>query len=203
MTAQAPERIMLDGRPHALYAAPLDLLADTHELCLGNPNYSSTANYRGYIGTWEVRDRQLYLVQLCWDDGWRNGEIAIDDDTRTSLFHAVPCEDFPIPARWFSGALRISLGRRLIYSHHGWSHWFERERVLHVRKGEVVRDREVDTKAILERWLQRNPQASGWLDHSSAPPGGGPLIWFDDDDDDDWTADWWPPGYMQLPPDGV
>lgn len=197
MTAQTPERIMLEGRPHALEADPLDPLAEAHDLCLGNPNYSSTGNYRGYIGTWELRGRQLFLSQLCWDDGWRNGEIAIDDEARNSLFRAARCEDFPIHARWFSGVLRISLGRRLIYSHHGWSHWFERERVLHVRGGEVVRDREVDTRAMLERWLRRHPEESDRLDGSRVSPLG-PMTWFDNDEED-WTADWWPPGYMQLP----
>jgi hypothetical protein len=80
----------------------------------------------------------------------------------------------------------------LIYSHHGWSSWFERERVIHFKAGEIVRDREVDTRAILEWWLRRNPQEADRLDPSNPNPLG-PLTWFDDDDDDDW----WPPDYVR------
>lgn len=74
------------------------------------------------------------------------------------LFRAVPCEGFPVHADWFSGRLRIPIGRRIVYNHHGWSHWFERERVIHLADGVVTRDREVDTGAMLRRRLERNPK---------------------------------------------
>jgi len=56
-----------------------------------------------------------------------------------------------------------------------------------------VRDRTVDTRAILERWLRRNPQAA---DRLSNPDPLGPLMWFDDGDED-WEAEWWPPDYVR------
>jgi len=193
MTAQAPERIILDGRPRLLYARPLDKLAKDFSLDLARPHWSNTANYRGYIGTWEVRDGRLNLVQLCWD-GY-DGEVPISDDLRRHLFRAAQCDGFPIPAHWFNGVIRLAIGRRVIYSHHGWSHWFERERVLHFVAGKVTRDREVDTRAILEWWLRRHPAAAERLDPSNPDPLG-PLTWFDDDEED-WAADWWPPDYVR------
>jgi len=193
MTAQAPERIILDGRPRPLHADPLHKLLRRR---LKNPHGWSTANYRGYVGTWEIRDRRLYLVHLCWD-GWtgHRSEIPMSDKERQRLFRAARCSGFPIHAYWFTGILRIAIGRRLVYSHHGWSHWFERERVIHFAAGEVMRDREVDTRAILEWWLRRHPGAEGRLSPGNPDPLG-PLIWFDDEEED-WSVDWWPPDYVR------
>lgn len=172
-------------------------MAEDCGLDLANPNGWSTANYRGYVGTWELRDGRLNLVHLCWA-GY--GEIPISDDFRRRLFQATRCDGFPIPAHWFTGVIRLPIGRRLIYSHHGWSHWFERERVIHFVAGEVTRDREVDTRAILEWWLRRHPEAAERLDPANPDPLG-PLTWFDDDadddDSDDGEADWWPPDYVR------
>lgn len=193
MTAQAPERILLDGRPRALYADPLDGLTEAHGLYLGNPNCASTGNYRGYIGTWQVQDRRLCLTHLHWEEFGSHNEVPVSEDVRAALLQAAGRAQFPIHAHWFSGSIRISIGRRLIYSHRGWSHWFERERVMRFVAGELVRDHEVDTRAMLERWLRRHPEARGVLDGSDPNPLR-PLTWFERDEDD-WTADWWPPGY--------
>jgi hypothetical protein len=194
MTAQIPERIILDGCPHSLYQQPLYPLIERFRLNLKIPHIRNTANHRGYIGTWEFRDRSLYLTHLSWM-GRDLRKVPASEAACRRLFRAAHCHGFPIHAHWFSGILRIAIGRRLIYSHHGWSHWFERERVVHVAAGEIVRDREVDTRAILEWWLRRHPEARGELDGSDRPPVP-PLIWFDEDDHDG-EADWWPPGYVR------
>ncbi len=198
MTAQASERIVLDGRPRQLFADPLYRLRKRCRLDLRNPYSFSTGNYRGYVGTWEIRDRRLYLVHLCWD-GWggSNSEVPISDELRQRLLRAAAASDFPIHAHWFTAIMRIAIGRRLVCNHRGWSHWYESERVVRLRAGDVVRDRVVDMRAILEWWLQRNPEASDRLS-SSNPDPRGPLTWFDNEDDD-WETDWWPPDYVRRP----
>ena len=194
MTAQSPERIILDGRPYALYASPLYRLLASRRMDLDNPFGRSTACYRGYCGTWQVIDGRLHLmhVNTMWPD-----EGPLPEDLRRKLLRAVPAKGFPVFAHWFNGVLRIQIGRRLIYSHHGWSSWFERERVMTIKGGMLVRDREVDTKRILEWWLRRHPSAVPILDGSVVPLGIGPLIWFEKNDDDDWMADWWPSDYQR------
>ncbi|TAL80726.1 MAG: hypothetical protein EPN75_06485 [Beijerinckiaceae bacterium] len=196
MTAQVPERIIVDGRPRELFADPLYRLRTHFRLDLRYPESWHTANYRGYIGTWEIRDGRLYLMCLCWDAWGLKGpaEVPISAELRHRLLRAVSAADFPLHAHWYNGIARIALGRRLVYSHQGWSHWFERERVIRFRSGKVERDREVDTRAILERYLRRNPRAAARLDGSDTHPLGS-LTWFDDNDDDDWAADWWPPNF--------
>ncbi|MGO4837619.1 hypothetical protein AB4144_35790, partial [Rhizobiaceae sp. 2RAB30] len=144
-------------------------------------------------GTWEILDGRLHLVHLCWD-GMPERPISLE--LRHKLLRAAACRDFPIHAYWFNGVACIPLGRRLVYSHHGWSSWYERERVIHFREGNVARDREVDTQAILERRLRNQPRLAEMLDPEQQGPFGR-LTWFDEDDDEDWMADWWPPDYVR------
>lgn len=197
MTAQTPERIIIDGRPRELYADPLYRLLASRRLDLCIPaSESSTACYRRYVGTWEIRNGALHLVHL---NMMVPDEEPLAPELRLRLFRAVPCKDFPIMAHWFNGRLRIAIGRRLVYSHHGWSHWFERERVITFAGGKVLRDREVDTAAMLERQLNRNPEMrdrlAGYDPERLGRPG--PLIWFDNDGEDG-TLDWWPRDYRPV-----
>ncbi len=194
MTAQTPERIVIDGRPHALRSEPLYRLLASRRIDFQSEERGySTACWRGYTGTWEICDGTLYLLHLNLNIG---DEIPMPEKDRDKLFRAVPARHFPVAAHWFNGVLRISCGRRLVYSHHGWSSIFERERVITLRQGKVKRDRLVNTKAMLERALQRKSCRLDDEDETH-PPGFGPMVWFDESgDDEDWTSDWWPPDYV-------
>jgi hypothetical protein len=94
-------------------------------------------------------------------------------------------------AEWFSGSLRIATGPMLVQGLQGWSSWFTRERVITCRQGRVVRERDVDTLAMLEWALRRRE----WLKESLDPEGtpGGPLAWITEDDYEPLRGDWWPP----------
>jgi hypothetical protein len=198
MTAQVPERLIIDDRPRELYAQPLyRLLASRRmtDLFEGGDGWC-TACYRRYLGTWEIIGGRLHLVHLnlMWPDAQ-----PLPPELRNRLLRAALCTDFPIPADWFNGRLRIPIGRRLVYSHHGWSHWFERERVVAFERGVVTRDREVDTRAILERMLVRDPDMRSFLDGTEIRDKPRPLVWFDDSDVDG-EAEWWPPDYGPIRP---
>ena len=132
MTAQTPERIIIDGRPHALYAKPLyRLLASRRMDLIDDSSGFSTACHRRYVGTWEIRNGTLYLVHL---------NMVVPDEEpltpliRQRLFRAVPCTGFPIKADWFNGQLRIPIGPTLVQGFQGWSSWYTRERVITCRQ---------------------------------------------------------------------
>jgi hypothetical protein len=125
----------------------------------------------------------------------KSDELPVPDELRTRILRAAVSDDFPIFARWFNGRLRIAIGRRLVYSHHGWSSWFERERVIQFRGGKIVRDREVDTRRILEWFLKRNPEMSDILSGETDQMNVAPLVWFDETDADPHADEWWPPDY--------
>jgi len=73
MTAQMADTLIVDGAQLPLFTNPLDsYISDRHQ---GWPFVStSTANWRGYIARWEIREGRLLLVGL---QGWM-GKRAID-----------------------------------------------------------------------------------------------------------------------------
>ena len=63
MTAQATETILIDGIVHQMYSLPFD-----DYLGKLNPKpkliFPTTACWRGYYGKWEIRESNLFLIEL-------------------------------------------------------------------------------------------------------------------------------------------
>ncbi|MCB1520700.1 MAG: hypothetical protein KDJ37_09000 [Hyphomicrobiaceae bacterium] len=192
MTAQVPERIIIDGIPHFLNCDPLYRIFASRRISRFPSEDYTTACYRRYVGTWELVDGELYLVHMCL---FCDGEEPLSEDQRQWMLRLVPAKTFPVFASWFNGRLMIPLGRRLAYVHRGWASTYERLRVVTMRHGKVVRDRIVDTGAIHE-WRQRRDERFRRLmegDTSDFPVA--PLIWSTKDSKADDLSDWWPPDY--------
>ena len=194
MTQQMPERILIDGKPHWLYATPLYRLLASRRTKMESPDVWTTGCWRQYIGTWEIIDGRLWLVGL---NIYGDRELPLPDAMRDWFLRLVPANGFPVCAEWFNGRLRIPIGPMLVEGFHGWSSWFTRERVVTCREGRVVRDREVDTLAMLEWALRRDETLKRNIDPEDAP--GGPLAWIDDGDYDHLRGDWWPPEQAEQP----
>jgi hypothetical protein len=63
MTAQAPDSLSWHGRKMALHVLPLNLLFSQLVPLLGSAVFSS-ANTRGYLAAWEIRDEKLFLSMM-------------------------------------------------------------------------------------------------------------------------------------------
>ena len=69
-TSQAPDRIRIEGQEHTLLGNPLEALWQGESRFL-RPDFQerpafghSTANWRGYVATFEVADGKLWLVSI-------------------------------------------------------------------------------------------------------------------------------------------
>lgn len=199
MTAQIPERIILADRPYWVHEMPLYPVLEKRGIKIRAPDAWTTACHRQYVGTWAVSSDHLWLLTL---SSFGYDEAPLTDTARQAFLEQLPAERFPIRADWFDGSLRIPVGPMLIRGFHGWSSWFTRERVITCRQGRVVRDREVDTLAMLERALRRNAS----LRHEIEPedrPGSDPRSWITADDYAHLEGDWWPPGWDAGRPVGT
>jgi hypothetical protein len=131
MTEQIRENLLLNGEPVFMFNfpnIPRDHPRILHEFHLepaldrASIVYSyigSTACWRRYIGTWEVRDGQFFLKKVF-------GQYKIDGPE-------------PVPATWFSGTLRLPQGK--ILDHDPWTSLesiYEKEIRIRIRKGRVV-----------------------------------------------------------------
>lgn len=134
MTAQISERIIIEGQELALLTEPLEPLLKKNNAILRTyvdlktelvaPH---TACWRGYIGTWELKDNSLYLIAF---KGYKRHEIVEIKD----IFQ----HSSPIKAVWFSGKLRIPIGRMVQYVHSGYASSFSDELTIKINKGNAV-----------------------------------------------------------------
>lgn len=135
MTAQIYEKVILDGKvtsmafcpplpeghPRIFEPDPDEVAEDDRDSIL-----ASTACWRGYQGTWEIRDGRFYLVDLRGCVRLREGDAILAD--------------------WFSGVLRVPKGEMLQYVHMGFGSVYEQEVHIKIESGVVVASRVIDNR---------------------------------------------------------
>ncbi|MAQ69691.1 MAG: hypothetical protein CMD23_01175 [Flavobacteriales bacterium] len=92
--------------------------------------FHSTACWRGYLGTWEIRDRKLFLIDF---KGWLKGHNEVD------LSYLFP-EKNEVFADWFNEKIRIPHGKMLKYVHLGYESVFEKDLILNFKKGVLINE---------------------------------------------------------------
>jgi len=148
MAAQLPDVLIQDGSKMDLYSNPLEPYWDLYPM--KRPAFQITENCkRGYIATWELCDSLLILR-------------GIEGNVKRSSFlfwkKIVPYSWrllFPrvksggIVASWFTGKIRIPQGNSMIYVHNGYDSRFEREMIITLDKGKVIK------KVVLDNTQQK------------------------------------------------
>ncbi len=82
----------------------------------------STACWRRYRGTWEIKNDRFYLNRLV-------GQVRL-------------AKPGPLFADWFTGVLRVPLGEQILYVHMGFGSVYEQEMHVMVEHG-IVKGRRV------------------------------------------------------------
>src|SRR5574341_1496175 len=113
------------------------MTAQIHEKLIFEGEESSMAFWRGYVGTWELREGLFYLLGL------------------TGRYKLIG--DGPLLADWFSGVIRIPRGNLLHYVHLGFGSVYGEEIHVKIERGEVTASRIVDN-----RGKDVDPSDLGW-----------------------------------------
>jgi hypothetical protein len=128
MTAQISEIMIYKGERQQMASLPLE---DYWALGGQKPafKFTSTALYRGYIGTWQVTKDRLYLVKL---------EAKLEDGEPMSLGDLFPGFPDRVFAHWVSGRVRLPQGKVLDYVHAGWASLYEADLFIEFKNGILV-----------------------------------------------------------------
>jgi len=133
MTAQIHEKVILEGEetsmafcPPLPYGHPRLIEVDNAEAARDAPLVFSTACWRGYVGTWEIKGGRFFLVDV------RGKYRLLGAD--------------PLFANWFTGVLRIPKGKMLHYVHMGFASVYEHEVHIKIENGVVVASRVIDNR---------------------------------------------------------
>lgn len=143
-TAQIPDRIVIDGEEHALYAEPLESYPwkENERPKVFSEGSISSANWRGYVATWKIEDGSLMLtnIQKEYWDGSEGRETKYKDIPIERVF---PSKQLPIDAKWFDGRIRIPKGEMVSYVHMGYGSRFEKEIIYEIENGRVMKRTEI------------------------------------------------------------
>ena len=139
-TAQIGERLLYKGETNRLCTLPLDPYLKAHNLRLyevapSNKIIMSTACWRGYVGTWEIKNGFLWLVN-----------VENLDQAQVPLSKVFTNQAPPIKATWYSGTLHVTQGKMLRYVHAEFASKFERDLYIEIDNGKVVGERVVENK---------------------------------------------------------
>jgi hypothetical protein len=91
MTTQVKERIIIDGEKYPLLNALSLPEDDTKIKQKEGPISTRTSCWRGYVGTWEIKDDKLYLIDFS------SGKYDV-------------LVNLPILADWISGTAKVATG---------------------------------------------------------------------------------------------
>ena len=106
-------------------------LADYFEFGGARPQFlvQSSALWRGYVGTWEIRDNRLYLIGIT---------AKLADDSEANLESVFPGYPERVFAHWYSGEIRLPQGELLEYVHMGFGSRYHADIILRLERGRLV-----------------------------------------------------------------
>ena len=129
MTAQVSEKLLYEGKSIFLFSEPLALYLKQNGIEFESPH---TANWRGYVGTWEVIEAEgaerLYLIGI---------KAHKDYETILTLPDLFPGFD-KVFAHWFTGELRCPQGELLNYVHGGYASTYEYDLMMEFKQGVLI-----------------------------------------------------------------
>jgi hypothetical protein len=136
-TAQDPDFLIWNGKQYFILTNPLEQYFETHPEKRPQPEIVSSANWRGYVATWEVNGGMLTL---------KNVEILVSKkDPKDGAFRTgskpVLNDLFPnqsqVEAKWFTGHIVVPVGKLVEYVHLGYGSTYKQYQILRVEKGAV------------------------------------------------------------------
>jgi hypothetical protein len=143
MAAQIPDRILMEGEWLNLYTNPLEQY--WNKLGRRRPAFFAKPECtRGYVADWEIHDRGLFIngvegkflrrILFFWK---QRRKFSIRDLFRRKIHR-------PVKATWYSGKLRIPVGKMTLYDHNGYDARFEKEQIITIDHGDVVKSVTLD-----------------------------------------------------------
>jgi len=144
-TAQYPDKIILDGKEYSLHSNPLESYFEINPEKRPKGGVMSTALWRGYVATFEIRDSQLFVKDIqiqYWD--------TTDKKSHDTKWKSVMTEVFPDQKKskvdWLSGLLVLPFGELVNYVHMGYGSTYENYYLLEIDKGNYIQSKQFDYK---------------------------------------------------------
>jgi len=156
-TAQYPDKIIYNGKEYRLHSNPMESYFEQYPDKRPEGGIMSTALWRGYVATFELKDNQLYLKDIEIEI-----EISIKDEKGEYRWKSVLNEVFPnqelIKIDWLTGLLVLPEGKIVNYVHMGYASTYERYVLLEFENGNLKGEKQFGYEEY-EKFKERQFQA--------------------------------------------
>ncbi|MCY3413224.1 MAG: hypothetical protein INQ03_16410 [Candidatus Heimdallarchaeota archaeon] len=124
MTKQEPEILCENEKQYQMLNYPLN----EYFLIHGAPplKFQKTSLRRGYIGTWRIQDKKLWLEDI-------KGNLENDTKFKIEEFFG---KEPPIHANWFNGPIYLELGK-LIRVQGSFNPIYEQREKINIKNGSI------------------------------------------------------------------
>ena len=136
-TGQRGDILVLNGKQYWIFTNPLRPFLDENPDKLPKSNVISTSLWRGYVATWEIKENQLFLIDV--------GILKGSSDDLQSVMEQMFAGSKEVLAKWFSGYIIVPDGKLVNYVHMGYASTYEKYIMLRIENGVLKRDATADT----------------------------------------------------------
>lgn len=134
-TAQYPDKIFYEGKEYMLHSNPMEAYFARYPDKKPKSGMRSTALWRGYIASFEIKDGQVLLKDI---------EIMVKTPTTDKEFERgwksvlkdVIQDSKPLKIDWFTGLLVLPEGKIVDYVHMGYGSTYEKYTLLEISAGD-------------------------------------------------------------------
>jgi hypothetical protein len=132
-TAQYPDNLVYKGKTYALFTNPLESYFEKYPDKRPKDGISSTALWRGYVATFEMRDNHLLINDIQIE------VVKEDSETFEYEWKSVIHEVFPDSSQrkidWFTGVLVLPQGKLVNYVHMGYGSTYKKYLLIEIANG--------------------------------------------------------------------
>jgi hypothetical protein len=147
-TAQEGDILFVDGK-YFIHTNPLKPFLDKSPARVPKSDVTSSANWRGYVATWRVKDDRLILTDISILHAvTKSGQSGFSTEPRSVMADVFPSQK-EVLAEWFTGHVIIPDGKLVNYVHMGYASTYEKYIILRVERGLVTRKSATDTAGFL------------------------------------------------------
>jgi len=156
-TAQKPDKLIYNGIEYNLHSNPLESYFEKNPDKRPKGGVMSTALWRGYVATFEIRDSMLYVKDIqipYWDTTDNNNH----DTKWKSVLNEVFPEQKEIKVEWLTGILVLPYGDLVNYVHMGYGSTYKNYILLEIHKGILKKEKRYNYKEY-EKFKEKQFQA--------------------------------------------
>jgi hypothetical protein len=149
-TGQIPDKILYGGKSYELNSNPLEPYFEKNSEKKPKSSIQSTALWRGYVATFEIKDSQLVVKDIEIEVENYDSTMRLYQTRWVSVFDQVFPGRSEVAIDWWSGLLVLPYGKMVQYVHMGYGSTYENYILLAIEKGHFKTERRFDDKTYVK-----------------------------------------------------